>query len=85
MVSSDPEVRLLKEAVINHKGCDLQHGADDLATARCADRKACARRRLADHRAVVAEAALTRRERVRFAGLRIEPHDAVIEQESGRG
>src|SRR6185503_10875900 len=36
-------------------------------------------------RAVVAQAALAGPERVRLSRLRVEPHDAVVERDAGRG
>src|SRR5262249_12711947 len=64
---------------------DLQHRTDDLAPARGAERKATAVAGFADDRTEIAEAALARPERVGFARLRVEPHDAIVEEEAGRG
>src|SRR6185436_6765808 len=50
-----------------------------------AEREAPAARIFAHDGAVVAQAALPRRERVRLSRLRVEPHDAVVERDAGRG
>src|SRR5439155_1788581 len=74
---------LERGAVVEDERAHLQDGAHDLAAAGGAEGEALAFRRFAHHGTVVAEAALSGPERVRLPRLRIEPHDAVVEQHAG--
>ena len=70
-------------SVVHHEGKYLRHRRQDAPAAGGADRDAPAIGRLRQHRCVVGQATLARRQRVRRARCRIEPHDAVVHGDAG--
>ena len=75
--------RVEVHAVIHHKGQKLAHRRQDTPAAGRADGGAAAIVGLRQHRRVIGQAALARRQRVRCARRRIEPHDAVVHGDAG--